>query len=175
MPIQGKSRARSSRFAPMLGCKVVASIVALGLMGVAVSAAAQGAAPAEQTSPAAAAPVPAPSAAAPAKSKSAKAAYRGPTDIVVLAPAPMLDGEGKQRVDPDGKPMFNLPVKQIRDKKGHPVFDSDGKPVFQTATELGYDEHLQSVGNVLELMQSASRVLYEVRRGQLRTRELLPR
>jgi hypothetical protein len=52
----------------------------------------------------------------------------------------MLDGEGKQRVDPDGKPMFNPPVKQLRDKKGHPVFDGDGKPVFQTATDLGYDE-----------------------------------
>jgi len=52
----------------------------------------------------------------------------------------MLDGEGKQRVDPDGKPMFNLPVKQIRDKKGHPVFDNAGKPVFQTANNLGYDE-----------------------------------
>jgi hypothetical protein len=52
----------------------------------------------------------------------------------------MLDGEGKQRVDPDGKLMFNPPVKQLRDKKGHPVFDADGKPVFQTATNLGYDE-----------------------------------
>jgi hypothetical protein len=52
----------------------------------------------------------------------------------------MLDGEDKQRVDPDGKPMFNPPVKQIRDKKGHPVFDQANKPVFQTATDLGYDE-----------------------------------
>jgi len=52
----------------------------------------------------------------------------------------MLDGEGKQRVDPDGNLMFNPPVKQIRDKKGHPVFDSGGKPVFQTANNLGYDE-----------------------------------
>ncbi len=52
----------------------------------------------------------------------------------------MLDAEGKQRVDPDGKLMFNPPVQQIRDKKGHPVFDADGKPVFQTAGDMGYDE-----------------------------------
>jgi hypothetical protein len=81
-----------------------------------------------------------PKAAAPAKGKSSKAAYTGPTTIVVLPPTPMLDAEGKQRVDTDGKPMFNPPVEQIRDKKGHPVFDSDGKPVFQTPTNLGYDE-----------------------------------
>jgi hypothetical protein len=53
----------------------------------------------------------------------------------------MLDEEGKQRMDPDGKLMFNPPVSQQRDKKGHPLFDEQGKPVFQTATELGYDEH----------------------------------
>jgi hypothetical protein len=52
----------------------------------------------------------------------------------------MLDEEGKQRMDPDGKLMFNPPVSQQRDKKGHPLFDEQGKPVFQTATELGYDE-----------------------------------
>ena len=70
-----------------------------------------------------------------------KQAYNGPIDVVELPPAPMLDEEGKQRLDPDGKPMFNPPVKQLRDKKGHPVFDPDGKPVFQTAGNLGYDEH----------------------------------
>jgi len=70
-----------------------------------------------------------------------KEIYTGPTEIVVLAPAPMLDNEGKQRLDPDGKPMFNPPVKQQRDKFGHPLFDPKGKPVFQTATELGYDDH----------------------------------
>jgi hypothetical protein len=75
-----------------------------------------------------------------AKSKGAKAAYTGPTTVVVLPATPMLDGEGKQRVDPDGNPMFNPAVKQIRDKKGHPAFDPAGKPVFQTATNLGYDE-----------------------------------
>jgi hypothetical protein len=74
------------------------------------------------------------------KSKSSKNAYTGPNTIVVLPPTPMLDGEGKQRVDPDGNLMFNPPVKQIRDKKGHPVFDANGKPVFQTANDLGFDE-----------------------------------
>jgi len=77
---------------------------------------------------------------APAPAKGKKGAYSGPTEIVTLPPTPMLDGEGKQRVDPDGKPMFNPRVKQLRDKKGHPVFDGEGKPVFQTATNLGYDE-----------------------------------
>jgi hypothetical protein len=52
----------------------------------------------------------------------------------------MLDSEGKQRLDPDGKPMFNPPTKQIRDKKGHPVFDPKGQPLFQTANSLGYDD-----------------------------------
>ena len=74
------------------------------------------------------------------KGKHAKDVYSGPTTIVVLPPTPMLDAEGKQRVDPDGKLMFNPPVMQLRDKKGHPVFDGDGKPVFQTAGNLGYDE-----------------------------------
>jgi len=72
--------------------------------------------------------------------KAAKAVYTGPTTIVVLPPTPMLAGEGKQRVDPDGKLMFNPPVQQLRDKKGHPVFDANNKPVFQTATNLGFDE-----------------------------------
>lgn len=79
----------------------------------------------------------------PAKAEKGKAKneYTGPTQVVELPPTPMLDEEGKQRVDPDGKPMFNEPVRQQRDKKGHPVFDEAGKPVFQTAEELGYDEH----------------------------------
>lgn len=70
-----------------------------------------------------------------------KEIYTGPTEVVVLEPTPMLDNEGKQRLDPDGKPIFNPPVKQQRDKFGHPLFGAQGKPVFQTATELGYDEH----------------------------------
>jgi hypothetical protein len=66
--------------------------------------------------------------------------YTGPTEIVVLAPTPMLDGEGRQQLDPDAKPMFNPPVKQQRDKYGHPLFDEKKQPVFQSAKELGYDE-----------------------------------
>ena len=75
------------------------------------------------------------------KGKEKKAEYTGPNTVVVLPATPMLDEEGKQRLDPDGQPMFNPPVKQQRDKKGHPLFDDKGKPVMQTATELGYDEH----------------------------------
>ncbi len=70
-----------------------------------------------------------------------KKIYTGPNTVVVLAPTPMLDEQGQQRLDPDGQPMFNPAVRQQRDKKGHPLFDENGKPVFQTANELGYDEH----------------------------------
>jgi hypothetical protein len=75
------------------------------------------------------------------KGKSKKEVYTGPTTIVELPQTPMLDEQGMQRLDPDGKPMWNPPVKQQRDKKGHPLFDEGGKPVFQTKTELGFDEH----------------------------------
>ena len=77
----------------------------------------------------------------PKSKKSKKDVYTGPNTIVELPPTPMLDEQGMQRLDPDGKPMWNAPVKQQRDKKGHPLFDESGKPVFQTKTELGYDEH----------------------------------
>jgi len=76
----------------------------------------------------------------PEKKHKGKEVYTGPTEVIVLAPTAMLDDDGKQRLDPDGKPMFNLPVAQKRDKKGHPEFDDKGKPVFQTAADLGYDE-----------------------------------
>jgi hypothetical protein len=76
----------------------------------------------------------------PAKDKKSKNVYTGATTVVALSPTPMLDNEGKQRVDPDGKLMFNPPVQQIRDKMGHPVFDAAGRPVFQTAKNMGYDE-----------------------------------
>lgn len=73
--------------------------------------------------------------------KGKKAPYTGPDTVAELPPTPMLDEEGKQRLDPEGKPMFNPPVRQQRDKKGHPMFDEAGKPVMQTARDLGYDEH----------------------------------
>ena len=82
-----------------------------------------------------------PSPSRPAVKTRGKAPYTGPMNLIELAPTPMLDGEGKQRLDPDGKPMFNPPVKQQRDRFGHPLFDDKGEPVFQTATELGYDDH----------------------------------
>jgi hypothetical protein len=75
------------------------------------------------------------------KAKPKKVEYTGPDTVIVLPPTPMLDEEGKQRLDPDGQPIFNPAIRQQRDKKGHPLFDAAGKPVFQTATELGYDEH----------------------------------
>jgi hypothetical protein len=67
--------------------------------------------------------------------------YTGPTTVVEMPPTPMLDEEGKQRQDPDGKLMFNPPVRQQRDKKGHPLFDAQSKPVMQTKDNLGYDEN----------------------------------
>jgi hypothetical protein len=75
------------------------------------------------------------------KGKKGKEEYTGPMTVIELPPAPMLDEEGKQRQDPDGKLMFNPPVKQQRDKKGHPLFDAQGKPVMQTKDNLGYDEN----------------------------------
>jgi hypothetical protein len=87
--------------------------------------------------PAVSAPQPKPA----TKGKKGKQEYTGPTTLVVLEPTPMLDEEGNQRQDPDGKLMFNPPVKQQRDKFGHPLFDEHNKPVFQTKDNLGYDEN----------------------------------
>jgi hypothetical protein len=75
------------------------------------------------------------------QSKQNKNIYTGPDTVEVLPPKPMLNEEGKQRVDPDGNLMFYPVVQQIRDKKGHPVFDRAGNAVFQTANYMGYDEH----------------------------------
>jgi hypothetical protein len=86
-------------------------------------------------------PEAAPTQTAAIKGKKGEPEYTGPTTLVVLPPTPMLDEEGRQRQDPDGKLMFNPPVKQQRDKKGHPLFNAQGKPVMQTTTELGYDEN----------------------------------
>ncbi len=76
-----------------------------------------------------------------AAGKKGKEVYTGPSNVVTLEPTPMLDEEGRQRLDPNGMPMFNPPVAQQRDKHGHPLFDDNGKPVFQTAKDLGYDEN----------------------------------
>ncbi len=86
-------------------------------------------------------PQPAPTTPSVVKGKKKDQVYIGPTTVVELAPTPMLDEEGKQRQDPDGHFMWNPPVKQQRDKKGHPVFDAQSKPVFQTKENLGYDEN----------------------------------
>jgi hypothetical protein len=75
------------------------------------------------------------------KDKKGKQEYTGPNTVVELPPTPLLDAEGKQQQDPDGKFMFNPPVRQQRDKKGHPLFDAQNKPVMQTKNELGYDEN----------------------------------
>jgi hypothetical protein len=75
------------------------------------------------------------------KGKKGKQEYTGPMTLVELPPAPMLDEEKKQRLDPDGKPMFYPPVKQQRDKYGHPLFDQKGIAVMQTKDNLGYDEN----------------------------------
>lgn len=74
------------------------------------------------------------------KKKKAKAVYTGPNTVVELPPAPVLDAEGRQLLDPDAKPIFSPAMRQMRDKKGHPVFDEQGKPVFQTAADMGYNE-----------------------------------
>jgi hypothetical protein len=86
----------------------------------------------------------------PVKGKKNEQVYTGPTTLIELPPTPMLDEEGKQRQDPDGKLMFNPPVKQQRDKKGHPLFDLKGQAVMQTKDNLGYDENGKKLHAVKE-------------------------
>ena len=86
----------------------------------------------------------------PVKGKKGEQVYTGPTTLIELPPTPMLDEEGKQRQDPDGKLMFNPPVKQQRDKKGHPLFDLKGQAVMQTKDNLGYDENGKKLHAVKE-------------------------
>ncbi len=69
-----------------------------------------------------------------------KPQYVGPRTVVEMPPTPMLDQEGHQREDTQGKPLFNPAVKQQRDKHGNPVFGPGGRPIMQTATDLGFDE-----------------------------------
>ncbi len=82
--------------------------------------------------------------------ESKKKIYTGPNTVIVMPPTPMIDEEGRQRLDPDGQPMFNAAVRQQRDKKGHPLFDEKSKPVFQTASDLGFDEHGKKIKVVKE-------------------------
>jgi hypothetical protein len=105
------------------------------------SPATQSALPIEDKKDASSLPPPKSAAEPVAKDKKGKHEYTGPNTVVELPPTPMLDEEGKQRQDPDGKLMFNPPVRQQRDKKGHPLFDEQGKPVMQTKDNLGYDEN----------------------------------
>jgi hypothetical protein len=122
--------------------KPLPNVVALWLFACTLSLSAHSQALASDTPvvPVPASPQPSTTTNAPLNGKHGKEAYTGPTSVIVLAPTPMLDSEGKQRLDPDGKLMFNAPVQQLRDKKGHPVFDAAGKPMFATTTNLGYDE-----------------------------------
>ena len=113
---------------------------------------AQPAAPAQQTG-------------TPMPPKTRKGEYTGPTTVVELPPTPMLDEEGKQRLDPDGKPMFNPPVRQQRDKKGHPLFDEHGKPIMQTPSEMGYDEHGHKIKDKKE--KPPKTVAVSIERGTL--------
>lgn len=136
------------------------------------AAAASSATPAEAASPAtASAPAdvpPAPKTADVAKEKKGKSkkdVYTGPNTIIELPPTPMLDEQGMQRLDPDGKPMWNPPVKQQRDKKGHPLFDDNGKPVFQTKNDMGYDEHGKKIK--VQKEKEPKKVPISVARGTL--------
>lgn len=97
--------------------------------------------------------------------KDKKDTYTGPNTIVELAPTPMLDEQGMQRLDPDGKPMWNAPVKQQRDKHGHPLFDENGKPVFQTKNDLGYDEHGKKIK--VQKQKEPKKIPVSVARGTL--------
>jgi hypothetical protein len=97
------------------------------------------------------------------KEKKAKPVYSGPTEVIVLPPEPLLDEEGKQRVDPDGNPLFLPAVRQQRDKKGHPLFDANGKPVFQTATDKGYDGKGKKI--VVKKVKAVKMVPLTVSRG----------
>jgi hypothetical protein len=119
-----------------------------GLFGVALTLTSMGHTSAQEPQPSpSSAPPPASSSpatlqsASVTKGKKGKQEYTGPMTLVVLLPTPMLDEEGNQRQDPDGKLMFNPPVKQQRDKYGHPLFDEQNKPVMQTKDNLGYDEN----------------------------------
>jgi hypothetical protein len=99
------------------------------------------------------------------KGKKGKQEYTGPMTLVELPPTPMLDEEGSQRQDPDGKLMFNPPLKQQRDKFGHPLFDEHGKPVMQAKDHLGYDENGKKLHAIKE--KTPKLVSVSISRGTL--------
>jgi len=153
------TRTSTGSLSGLLG--IVLAVTSIGRMGAqetqpASSLAPQSALPIEdkiEDKKDASSPTPSQSAAAAAlvpKGKKGDQVYTGPVTLVELPPAPMLDEEGKQRQDPDGKLMFNPPVRQQRDKKGHPLFDAQGKPVMQTKDNLGYDENGKKLHAVKE-------------------------
>jgi hypothetical protein len=137
------TRTSTGSLSGLLG--VVLVLTSIGRMG------AQETQPPPSSTPQSAPPASSPTPAAPiVKGKKGEQPYTGPTTVVELPPTPMLDEEGKQRQDPDGKLMFNPPVRQQRDKKGHPLFDAQGKPVMQTKDTLGYDENGKKLHAVKE-------------------------
>ena len=101
----------------------------------------------------------------PVRGKKNKLEYVGPKEVVELAPTPMLDAEGRLRLDPDGRPMFNAPVRQQRDRHGNPLFDVQGKPVFQTTAQLGYDERGKRIH--ASKKKPAKTVALQIERGTL--------
>ncbi len=137
------TRTSTGSLSGLLGVMLV--LTSIGRMG------AQETQPAPPSTPQSPPPASSPTPPAPvAKGKKGEQPYTGPTTVVELPPTPMLDEEGKQRQDPDGKLMFNPPVRQQRDKKGHPLFDAQGKPVMQTKDNLGYDENGKKLHAVKE-------------------------
>jgi len=110
-------------------------------------------------------PTPSQSTALVEKSRKGKQVYTGPTTLVELPPTPMHAEKGKQRQDPDGKLIFNPPVRQQRDKKGHPLFDAEGKPVMQTKDNLGYDENGKKLHAMKE--KAPKTVSVSINRGTL--------
>jgi len=101
----------------------------------------------------------------PVAGKKNKFDYVGPKTLVELPATPMLDGEGRQRLDPDGKPMFNPPVRQQRDKRGNPVFDDQGKPVMEAPGAMGFDEKGKKVHENKE--KKVKMVSVSIERGTL--------
>lgn len=67
--------------------------------------------------------------------------------VAVVEPQPVLDYDGSQLLDPDGKPIFTARLVQKRAKNGAPVF-LDGQPVYRTAEDPGYDDNGKKIAAV---------------------------